>query len=406
MTKRPRLLVLSAYYHPFQGGVETHARELASYFKEQGFTVSIVTKRVDRASPAVEMIDGVPVFRTPPAGARTGFRKWLMIPFVIVRIISLRRKFDLIYCPGYQGIGLAAIVAGKLLGRPVVLRSGNIGVLLGTNLNAPLSRWGLSPGGAAVGWVKQALRRIYISADALACNSREIEQEALSCGVAAGKVHYLPNAVDVERFRAGLPAEKERIRSEEGWPQDGLVCMYVGRLSVEKGVLDLLRAWHIVRRPAAVLVLVGPDMPGNSMDAGPAARRYVEEHDMQNDVIFYGQSDDVARLLRAANIYAQPSHYEAFSNSIIEAMATGLAIVASRVSGMLDCLVDEQSGLLCEPGSPDDLGRQIGRLMDDCALRVRLGERARTTVVTRFSRSVIFKGFADLFTGVYSEDVR
>ena len=69
--------------------------------------------------------------RVPPRGARTGVRKWLMIPFALKKILSLRREFDLIYCPGYQGIGIAGILAGALVRRPVVLRSGNLGVLTG-----------------------------------------------------------------------------------------------------------------------------------------------------------------------------------------------------------------------------------------------------------------------------------
>ena len=196
----PRILLLSAFYHPFVGGVETHARELARYLAETGFRIAVVTKRA-AGVPARDTIDDVPVYRTYPGGARTGIRKWLMLPFAFARMMTLRRSFDLIYCPGYQGIGLAALAAGRLLGRPVVLRSGNVGVLAGRNLDAPLARWKISPDQPVVRAVKRLLRRAYMTADAFACNSREIEQEALALGVCRARVHYLPNAVDVERFR-------------------------------------------------------------------------------------------------------------------------------------------------------------------------------------------------------------
>jgi glycosyltransferase involved in cell wall biosynthesis len=395
----PRILLLSAFYHPFVGGVETHARELARYLAETGFGIAVVTKRAPGV-PARDTVDEVPVYRTYPGGARTGIRKWLMLPFAFERIMTLRRSFDLIYCPGYQGIGLAALAAGRLLGRPVVLRSGNIGVLAGRNLDAPLARWKISPDQPVVRTVKRLLRRAYMTADAFACNSREIEQEALALGVCRARVHYLPNAVDVERFRPPEPGERLRIRRQAGWSEDTLLCMYVGRLSIEKGVMDLLHAWATIDR-RAILVLVGPDMPDNPLDAGPAARRYAADHGLTN-VIFHGPAQDVAPLLRAADVAVQPSHYEAFSNAVIEAMATGLPIVASRVSGMQDCLTHDQSGLLCDPGSPDDLAAGLRRVIDDPALRARLGETARTAVVERFSREAVFNGFATLFRQVFA----
>lgn len=400
--RAPRLLVLSAYYFPVQGGSETHARALAAYLQKAGFDLRVVTKRVDANSPAVERIDDVPVYRVPPAGERTGFRKWLMIPFAFAKIVSLRREFDLIYCPGYQGIGVAAIMAGRLLGRPVVLRSGNLGVLAGGNWNAPLARWGLGGSTAVVRWLKGRLRAIYMAADAFVCNCREIETEALECQVPRNHVHYLPNAVDLTRFQAPVDGERAQIRASAGWPADALICLYVGRLSTEKGVLDVLAAWREVRHDNALLILVGPDMTGNPLDAGPLARRYVSEHGMGDRVRFHGASRDVAHLLRAADIYVQPSHYEAFSNAVIEAMATGLPVVASRVGGMLDCIVDDENGLLSTPADAADIARKLQRAIDDAGLRARLGERARQTVVDQFDEVKVFQKFADLFVALSS----
>lgn len=388
--------MLSAYYFPLQGGSETHARAIAVYLSRHGFRVTIVTRRVDRQSPALETVDGLPVHRVWPDGPRTGPRKWLMIPFAIYRILTLRREFDLIYCPGYQGIGVAAIVSGKLLGRPVILRSGNLGVLRGDQWTLPLSRWGIGAHSWAVSWMKARLRNLYMKADAFVCNSREIEREALACHVPPDHVHYLPNAVDVARYRLPHEGEKARIRSDEGWPADALVVLYVGRLSLEKGVMDLLEAWRDVRLEHAVLVLVGPDMTGNLMDAGPAARHYVSDHGLQDRVIFYGESRDPARLLRAADMYVQPSHYEAFSNAVIEAMATGLPLVASSVGGMLDCIVDDDNGVFCRPADAADIALKLGRLLNDPQLRARLGTSARQSVVAHFDEATIFARFADL----------
>jgi glycosyltransferase involved in cell wall biosynthesis len=320
-----------------------------------------------------------------------------MIPFAIARALRLRHDFDLIYCPGYQGIGIAAIVAGKLLKRPVILRSGNLGVLRGTNWDAPLARWRINPASIPVMWLKRWLRRIYTSTEAFVCNCREIEEEALACEVPRDRVHYLPNAVDLEQYLLPEDGEPARVRAEEGWSDDAVLCMFVGRLSAEKGVLDLLEAWCAMPHARKRLVLVGPDMSEHALDVGPAARRYVADHAMEKDVVFYGESTHADRLLRAADLYVQPSHYEAFSNALIEAMATGLPSVVSRVGGMLDCIVDNDNGLFCRPADPSDLARQLGRLIEDPPLRARLGARARATVVESFDQTKIFRKFADLF---------
>ena len=175
--------------------------------------------------------------------------------------------------------------------------------------------------------------------------------------------------------------------------------MYVGRLSIEKGVLELLEAWRDVGSPNRILILVGPDMPG-PLDAGPAARKFVAEHGLQDRVIFHGASTDTARLLRAADVYVQPSHYESFSNALIEAMATGLPVVASRVGGMLDCIVDGENGLLATPKDAADLAVKLRALLDDPARAERLGAKARQTVVDQFSEPVIMRRFAQLFRDV------
>ena len=400
---KPRILILSAYYYPFQGPSETHARALAAYLSRHGFHVVIVTKHHEERSLAVETIDGIAVHRVPPGGRRTGVRKWTMIPFALRKILRLRDEFDVIYCPDYQGIGIAGILAGRWLKRPVVLRSGNLGVLMGDQWNAALARWHIPSDLAPVRWLKRRFTTFYMQADAFACNCRDNENEALAANLPREDVYYLPNSVDTERYRPAQSGEKARIRLEQVWPADAQLCFFVGRLSTEKGVLDLLTAWRDVGNANRILVLIGPDMPGR-LNAGPAARRFVAHMGMQSSVIFHGASVETARLLRAADAYVQPSHYESFSNALIEAMAAGLPSVASRVGGMRDCIVDGQNGLFANPQDAADLARKLRALLDNPALAARLGAKARETVVDGFSEPLIMGRFAELFETVGAQE--
>ena len=181
------------------------------------------------------------------------------------------------------------------------------------------------------------------------------------------RVHYQPPGVDLTRFRPPLPGEVDRLRHALEWPLDRRVVLFVGRLSVEKGAMDLVEAWQLARRSDAILALVGPDMTGHSWDVGGPARAYVAGHGLSDRVRFEGAAADTA-------IY-----YRAFGSSAIEAMASGLPVVASGVGGLGDFLVDGENALLHEPKSAASLAAAIARMLDDDALRARTAAAAQRT---------------------------
>jgi glycosyltransferase involved in cell wall biosynthesis len=393
---RPRVLVLSAYYHPFIGGVETHARRLADYLRRSGTTVVVVTKRAEQPSSGVDFVDAIPVIRVGPSGPRSTLRKWLTLPSALWAMICLRRRFDVIYCPGYQGIGVAAILAGKLLYKPVVLQSGNLGVMSCTSWEPVLRRMHIAPEGRFASWLKSYLRRMYASADAQVCIAREIEAEAIEFGAAPERTHYLPIGVDTTAFHPATAEERRETRVREGWSEDEVVCLFVGRLSIEKGILDLITAWRGIRRAEALLVVVGPDMTDHEMNAGDEVRRRIANEDLAQGVRLLGPREDVAVLLRGADIFVQPSHYEAFGISVLEAMASGLPVVATAVGGMQDYLRHEVNALLCKPGAPDELRTQMRALIASPELRRRLALEARRTVQREFAETTLYPRYLDL----------
>src|SRR2546425_579546 len=103
-------------------------------------------------------------------------------------------------------------------------------------------------------------------------------------------------ALASRRLRLGEP---ELLRTGLGWPADRPIVLFVGRLSIEKGVLDLLEAWRLVDRRGALLVLVGPDMPAHPWDAGRKARALVARHGLEDCVRFEGPAPETAHLFRA-----------------------------------------------------------------------------------------------------------
>jgi glycosyltransferase involved in cell wall biosynthesis len=159
-------------------------------------------------------------------------------------------------------------------------------------------------------------------------------------------------------------------------------------LSREKGIGDLLDAWERVS-PAALLVVVGPDMPGHRWDEGPRARSRAATPALAGRVTMFGPSGDTAPLYRAADFAVVPSHWESFGISAAEAMASGLPVVASAVGGLTDFVVDGQNGRLVPPQDAAALAAAIEGLAGDEALRRRLGLAARDAIMPFDERLVL-----------------
>jgi glycosyltransferase involved in cell wall biosynthesis len=380
----PRVVLLTTYFRPIVGGVESNAERLARFLHGSRFDVRVVTKRITPALADREDMDGVPIERIGPYGVRSASGKWRLLPSAFGWLVRHKAAYDVVCCVDYRGVGVAAIAARALTGRPVVLQAQTPGNLLDT---APLA---------------QPVIAAYRRADAFACISHALEREAIAAGVPAARVHFLPNAVDISRFRPAEGNERQTLRRERGIPSGAIVCLFVGRLSREKGVMDLMRAWEQLRPSNAVLLMAGPDMTDHPWNEGPAARDFAERHNLGASVRFLGSIADVAPLLRTADVVIQPSHFEAQGLSAVEALASGVPVVASGVGGLLDFVIDGDNGKLCQPQSPAELAAGIRALVADEGFRQRATARARASVVDQYDEQKVFARFADLFRNVTS----
>jgi D-inositol-3-phosphate glycosyltransferase len=390
---KPRVLVLTTYYHPVVGGVEAHARQLVAHLHAAGFGVEVITKRIGADDPVEATIDGVPIHHVGPSGERSAAGKWLALPAFHRATRRAASRFDVIVCVDYRGIGVAAIRAGHAAGLPVIVQGETAGVLAGADQRATS---GLAPESLFAQALKAPARAIYRHADQIVCIGRDLEREALRAGVSRDRVHYLPHGVDLSRFHPASQDERRRLRAQFGWPLERPVVLFVGRLSIEKGVMDLLEAWQVVDRRDAMLALVGPDMTGHRWDAGVSGRAYVATHDLGSSVTFAGPAGDPAPYYRAADVFVQPSHFEALGNTALEAMASGLPVVTSGVGGLADFCREGDNALLYDPRSAASLAGALARLLKDRALGARLGAAGERTVAAGFELGALMNRYAQL----------
>ena len=233
-------------------------------------------------------------------------------------------------------------------------------------------------------------------ADAVTANSSFTEAALRRLAPGLGEVARIPMGVDVS---PPDPHEAAALRARHR-RGNGPLVVFAGRLVEEKGVDDLLRA--LARCPGASALVLGEGQDRTALE------RLATELDLDDRVTFGGWAApaSVAAALAAADVVAAPSRegpdgwVEAQGLTVVEAMAAGTPVVATRSGGVGDAVVDGETGLLVDERSPDQLAAAIERLANDRALAARCVERGRRLAEDRFSRRTTAEAFSALFERV------
>lgn len=208
------------------------------------------------------------------------------------------------------------------------------------------------------------------------------------------KVQVIINAIDLTQYKSVAAPSQDR-RCELGIPGGALVCGIVGRLSREKDHRTLLMAFDTLLKSgsSAHLVIVG----GGPLEGG--LKSLVQSLGMGDRVHFLGFRSDVAELLRLFDLFVLSSTEEGISLTLIEAMAAGLPIVATRVGGNPEVVTDGETGILVESGRPAELASALESLLRDPDTRRRMGQRGREIAMQRFD----IERLVDEYQAIYTE---
>jgi L-malate glycosyltransferase len=233
--------------------------------------------------------------------------------------------------------------------------------------------------------------RILVNADAV--RDWLVDEE----GYDPSNIVVIRNGVDMTRFN-GAPAA-DRIRCELGIPQQARLVVVVSRLARLKGIEHFLEAAAVLKRryPDVRFLIVGETSPPD-----PAylveLQRLAAHLGVADRVTFTGRRSDIPEVLGAADVSVMPSLNEALSNVLLESMAAGAPVVATRVGGTPEALDDGVTGLLVPPGDAGAITAAVARLLDDRALACRLGRTARSVIGERFSVDQMVRSTEDLYT--------
>jgi len=229
----------------------------------------------------------------------------------------------------------------------------------------------------------QRLRRIppvlrYLGlrhASAVQALSDEIAEELESAGVGRERVVRIANGIDVSAYGRPADASRAAIRERLGLPLDRVLTLFVGRLARHRGILDLPAAWDGELSSRATLVVVG-----SSSTIDPAGRL-----EPKTGVIARDWTTEIRDYFNAVDGFVLPSYVEGMSNALLEAMASRLPVIASRVGAAESMIADGENGLLVRPGQRQELAAALRRVVSEPAQRARLGARASESVGERYS---------------------
>jgi len=375
MSDTIRVAMIMQSYYPRIGGAERQVAALAPLLREQGVDVQVVTRRYPGMA-RFERIYGVPVHRLPIPGPKPV----ASMTFTMTALPLLRRlRPDVLHAHELFSPATTAVAAKRLFGTPVVStahRSGALG-----DVQRLINK--------TFGRRRMATFREHV--DAFVTISREIDAELAEMGVPPHRRIAIPTGVDTQRFAPVSKDGRRHIRERFGLPADARIAIFAGRLAPEKRLDRLIEIWPAVRAtcPDALLLVVGagPEEPVLRRTAGQG-------------VWFAGATEDVVAYLQASDVFVLPSDAEGLSLAMLEALSTGLAVVATAVGGAGDVIAHGANGLLIPPGQPDELKATIVTLMRDSALRARLGDKGRARVVREFALPVMADRLRALYDSV------
>ncbi|MGI8412174.1 MAG: glycosyltransferase family 4 protein [Solirubrobacteraceae bacterium] len=341
-------------YHPGEaGGAERQARLQAEELVRRGHRVLVVCPR--SRGPRTGKVGGVDVLRLPKL-TRKPFRRISYALVLVPWLLAVGRRFDVWHVHLASTQADLVVFVGLLTRTPTYVKIASGGKTGEVQQFAPL------------GW---ATRRVGLRrATRVQALSAEIADELTTIGVIHGRVVRIPNGLDLTAFSPPDARRKLAMRTKLGLPLDQPIALYAGRFAEYKGIGDLLEAWRRISQNQGLLVLLGARGPEDEPFPVPDRGRGFVTREWTPAVIEY---------LHAADVFVHPSHQDGMSNALLEAMACGLAPLATGIRAVEGLLEDERNALLVPPSHPPELSRSLVRLLGDRALRERIGAAAART---------------------------
>ncbi len=382
-----RVCFVSRRYFPAISGMSVYAQNLLRELVGAGHDVTMVSQyRGDAFGTKVygggppPAVPGVRVVGLEQIGEQESgdFERDIATMVDTIAAEHAKKPFDVLHAQYGYPTGFATLIASQKLGVPnVVSIQGGDGHWVGSCCETH----------------RLAMVRVLAHANALLIGGRSFVAEVCDrLGSDPDRFTIVPGAVDTARFRP-----------PQGWQPgdaaDPVRLFYHGRVDRRKGVLDFLDALSLLRLRgtpfSAIISGIGPDVE-------PAQALAADLGFSERQVRFtgYAEYDAVPGLYAMGDVFVSPTYAEGFSNTILEAMAAGQAVVSTHSVGVSDCLLDGENGLLVQPGDVPALAEALHRIITDRPLRARLAATALEECRRVYSWQAVGRQIMDVYASV------
>ena len=376
------VLMLSQTFYPAIGGAEKQALEISRALVSRGVKVTVLTRRIEGA-PAEEIMDGVSVLRLPVLGSGALDSFFFMVKsfFYLLRHAA---EYDVVHVHLASSPAVAAVLAGRLTGRRTVIKlGGGKGV---DEITLSMKTW---PGRLKLKFFQWA------GPELLVLNSEVYDWMKSDPAFSGLKLARFKNGVDTGRYSPLSYQEKISAKAAMGF-ENSTIFLFVGRLSPEKRVREFVEVWaeffaEEMLKPKMRLVIVGKGPERESIE------KAVRDLEVGGTVTLAGAKDDLRPYYGAADVFVLPSISEGLSNSMLEAMSSGAAIMAGNVGGAREAVEDGVNGFLFDPVSRQAVKACLKKFMADKTIPLKMGEKARETAVKKYSMARVLDELLEIY---------
>ena len=345
-------------------------RNLANGLVKKGVTVSLVELGAYKPPSWLEEGSSVRYFNLGSQG-KAGL---LAAAIKLVRLMR-REKVDILHSHLYEA-GLVSMAANAIYKKPVYVymrHHTSVVRMLGRGIHVKLDKL----------MAERADHRLTVS-NAAKAYMRDVDDIRKPIDV----IHI---GFDFDKF-APDPEARKTVREEFGFDEADIVVGYVGTFAPGKGHPQLAKAFTSAAKhePRLRLLFLGS---GDMRET----RDIIDKAGLSDKVVWAGWRNDTPACLNAMDIFVQPSLSEAFSQVLIEAMGTGLPVIATTVGEAKDVISHDETGILIDPDSPDQIAEALKRVIADPSFRERLSLAARVSVRSRYDSEPMVTKHYDLY---------
>ncbi len=384
------ICMVSPLYHTSLGGVGRQALALTEKLKSQGISVFVIARKM-KGLPVCNFNTHIPVYKAWAIRPdKHNLEKMNLINIIIsfsfclsiaIILFKKRKEYDIVHFHGASLPLMSNILLLKLYRKKIIAKVAAAN--LGTEAGSLKGRYSL---------LGKILISLLKKVDCFIAISEEIKKGLLIDGYDQNKIVRIPNFIDTKAFYPVNKKLRNNFKKKLFLP-DKKIITFSGRLVERKGIHILLQSFAMVvkkHKDIFLIILGGGYLKKNLKDQSQA-------FGIVKNIKFCGFVTNIYEYLNATDIYIFPSFQEGFPNAVLEAMACGLPVIATKIGVVVDIIKDGENGLLVESGNKNELANALKKLISEPEYALSLGQNALKTIRENYNIDIIANKYLHLY---------